>query len=533
MSDFDVPQHDFSLRKPSDMLRPENTPLLLRPKIDVTNANFASPHTYEKETQPGHALSLDWIEMEVDIDGPAVGTQLLLANDCAFARNAAACAFDKLEVMMADVVISDINSDVAEADTMVKRAMMPGEMLKGYQGDLNFMQPSFEERQAHTARNGVLLTRAGASNPRILGSLLNPVIPIAQTWAYTDATRLVTFNGPATAALNFQPGDVVLVQGTTGVGGLAVVESTTNLLTFVLSSPLGANIAAAAISGAHSITRYRGNRARQTHRVILQFKPSLGAFMIEALPAGKMTAEFTGRASFQTAMVQSLNASLDSGAGNDFNVTIRDMRLAVSDFLVDRLPNGDHSMVIPEVDVTRRPIVQADEEIHLTVKPSTFASIFGVQDARVRQDTRASFSELKAFDNTFAVRQDLNVTEWFLEYGHLKYPRNSRTHQFVRALGTGPIAGVDTIIRQYGQSLSAAHAVHGSGPEAFEDYLNSGWFNYVNLDKEADNRERNMTINLRFSSAPLNCTLVNASIYSKKVVLSIEGGSVRSARVES
>ncbi|MBL4694081.1 hypothetical protein JKY72_01825 [Candidatus Gracilibacteria bacterium] len=440
------------------------------------------------------------------------------------AYNMAANTINKVEVRLVGQVISEISRDFGDVDTMRKRLTDKKDILTGFESEMNWMHPHYARRLNRACKSGDLSQRC--NKPFLAPNNIELNIPSTMTWSHTN--DVVSFWSLAGFDLTtvFQIGDyfVAIDDSLTSIRSdlqancvTAVTWDGANTGTLTVKSNLIHRARDNETLTGHYFVRkrYKNTDSQQAREFITYLKPSMGAFEADNLPAGEWQIDIQPRddLDWRHAAIRSLLSS-NLVHGKDFHISMMRTEINYSTYPITRASDGLLPFAFNECAVSKQNITHQDQWLQFQINKDATACAFGVQDTRVRTDTRLNYSLLRAYNDDFTVRQEQLIKTWDVYVDTRHYP----TERPWRISNARP--------GNYHFGGTSEHTAY----EGFDTWLTNGPYVYLDLAEINNSQEHVLKLKLMFEANPVNSRAVLFTLFKRNFEFIMRNGQVCQVR---
>ncbi|MFW9928960.1 MAG: hypothetical protein ACFFD1_06190 [Candidatus Thorarchaeota archaeon] len=490
-----------------------------------------------------------YMRLRVEFEDSA-GNPLDMVDDLAPAMNWPANLFTGAELRLNGKTLSRISENFPQVDTLCQRIYKSKSQLDSSQSASQWMQPTFEERQALVCSDGNFSDKGGYY------SSVSFAVPSTTLGLNVADTMAVATTGVATLALGagvasdfFRVGDIITsptaVTGTyTANETYQITEITTNLLLKVVrtdGTAIAARGAAAIFTGAGSAVdrieygyRVDDGNSRSSLEGIWQPLALPIWRNDKALPCGKweLILNTQDSSNWQEYIVES--GYVDKTVTTDFQINVVDMFLYIAtcdgpnmndpmnreiDYLIDM---DEIQCQVQDVDTGT-----SNQYKRFNVRPSAQSLAVAFQDRSVGADsTLRPVSNFHIQSNATFSNGEEGLSEFYILYNGEQKPSPQADPSF-----TSPN---DYLRQRYMETvLYSGNYFNPGGVENYSDWLKRGLYMYFAWPKDGNSRSDQVSVNYKFSVS--NGTNANVLLFdwAKKLgYVSIRNGEVSSVRVE-
>ena len=470
----------------------------------------------------------------------AAGNALEIVDDISPSMNFVGNLFRGAELRLNNKTISKISENFPQVDTFCQRIYKSKSQLDSQLSDLQWMQPSFKERQALVCSDGHYSRDGGYFSQIVHTPVTSLGFVAADTFAIA-VTGVATYTPNAGGNLNnlLKPGDIIEILAAVGAYAVGekylVTEITSNVLCKVIrtdGTAIQARAADAIFTDARSeITRKEyGNRddlSNQKSNIEGVWQPlALPIWRYDgAIPAGNynLVLQTQDSSNWQEYMIQS--GYVDKTKTTDFKINIIDCFLYVctvegpqiQDDTEYMLPMDEVICQIQDTDVNST----GNQFKRFTVRPSSQALAVAFQDRSVgANNTMIPASTLKIRDDG-----ELGLEELYILYNGVQKPQPRADVQFDGAN--------DYLKQRYMENLIySGNYFNQGGNESYQDWLDRGMFFYFSWPKNSNNGSDQVSVNFKFRTSVGSNGNVLLFDFAKKIAfVKMENNMVRDVRI--
>ena len=473
---------------------------------------------------------------------PFVNKQLLMDDGVGIQMNLGCALFQDAAMLINDVPVSTINSNMAQIAALKARLSCSGAYLNSTGESLNFWHPKIESRQGVVCRDGLDYhsTFEELKTAKELG------FPADITTEIKDATSdRITFTSPGGSDIPdlskiFMPGDRI-----------SMSEAAVNATEYVVLGVTADNevylgpVASIAII-ARPFVRIRQSPGRQAASVSTSFVPPLSVFsQPAALPLGdyelRMT-PFNASTYKQRAVETLLEKSGGNSLADGFDFQIDEIKFYVAVMTGATVQNETYLIDLTSIQCDAQDIASANfSQRQISVSPSTVALTVAYQDRRAEgSDSRISPCKFKTYakdgvgfqEKEVSADQGLNLNRFYVSYANQQRPAEQASPEYKAhsVTGAGAQMGVDYMGKMYTNTLLNSTMFNPAGSETITEWRERGPFYHYKWPTNADQRSTEVSVHQGFT-AGTETSQMNVLVFShikQYAEVNIENGRVSS-----
>lgn len=527
----------------------------IAPTRDVTSGNFPNGAIYIRWQVSGEKWWIparSYLRMRCSLT-KGDGTQFRVSDDIAPSMNLMANLFQNAELRINDKTVSRIPNYVSQIEALEQRLSKSSAQMNGLFASTNFMQSSFEARQAQICSDGNLLN-TGLSSLESLslpGLADNAGLQLAagDTFDYDTDSGIMIFAVASDADVRqiFKSGDKI-VFGNNVVEVLAPGAEKYELYCKTSETNVdvnGLNVSDVALF--KIITKERNLKDFE-----LTWTPCLSLFKINhAMPSGKYELVLNPfpQSVYQLQAIESRNvANFTSSVADPSKVAPGDadkVRFNVVDFYLycntvdgPRADNMSYLLDLNQTSCQQETIKNASfAQRNYDISPSTYALTVAFQDGRCFNDTRIPSSIFKCYSNNYVPDKELALNRMYISYAGMQRPSPDADPSFN--------TGVDRTVQRYVDTMIENGAYYDSGgAESIQEYHERGSYYYFSWAKDGTDRSTRVAVHAGFDIAQfvvnnpnplLNVNNANCLLFahSKQVgKITVQDGMVTDVAIE-
>lgn len=528
----------------------------ISPSRDVTAGNFANGTIFFKlngiSGERWWLPSRSYFKMRVALSR-GDGTAFSVADQVAPSMSLFSNLFMNMELRLNDKTISRVSNYVSQVEALEQRIGKSAAQLDGVLGSTNFMQASFEERQAQICYDGVTITDARTKiNTPIIGLKDNQAIQLpllaTNTLLYTTLSGIVTFAAGSIPNVShiFRPNDRITLSGA-NLGTVLKVISVINATTIQCEkNETAANIGPLALNSADiSATIIRdASNSRNVREFEITWTPSsLSVFKLRhALPCGQYSIVLNPFPSsvYQLQAIESKNQTnyLTSLANPSVLGSATAVRFLVNEMyfycnVVDgpRADNMSYLLDLSQTMCQQESLKSTNfSQKSFDISPSTYAVTVAFQDGRCMSDPRVPSSIFKCYATNYINNyNELALSRLYVSYGGSQKPSPDANPEFKE--------GVDNTVQRYLDTLIDTGSYFDSSSETIQNYHDRGAYYHWNWPRDGTDRSTRLSVFCGFNDAQMNTAEINGNClvfsHSKQVCkIVIQDGVVTDVQVE-
>jgi hypothetical protein len=515
----------------------------IAPTRDVTSGNFPNGAIYIKWQVSGEKWwipSRSYLRMRAQLT-KGNGDQFSISDQIAPSMNLMANLFQNAELRINDKTISRIPNYVSQIEALEQRMSKSKSQLDGLYASTNFMQASFEDRQAQ-----ICTPESTASIEFIIGLKDFNAIGLisSDTIAYNTLTGIVTFVATPNVSEIFKPGDEISLSGA-NAGVLFVVSGGIDGNNLQCNIGATADIAATVLNDANiSARRTRYNPdTRNLKDFELTWTPCLSLFKVpHAMPSGNYCLILNPfpAAVYQLQAVESRNPvnfkksvdnpEKDDGLPTDIRFNIIDLYLYCNTVDGPRADNMSYLLDLNQTSCQQETVKNASfAQRNYDISPSTYALTVAFQDGRATNDTRVPSSLFKCYGKLYEPDKELSLNRMYVSYAGQQRPSPDASPEFKE--------GVDRTVQRYVDTMIESGSYFDTGgSESIQEYHARGSYYYFSWSKDGTDRSTRVAVHSGFSAdlgtgeANANCLLF---AHSKQIgKITVQDGMVTDVAIE-
>ncbi len=550
----------FDLKTSSSDLRSSNDGVgkmqfeQVMPTRSVTGDSFASGQIrYNIEVPSGKwwLPSQTYLSMRYTLSADADGnTDVSVGNEIAPAYFAPQQCFQAAEFRAGGKTICKVADHLGAIQALQYRQNKSAAWVKSVGKSVTCAEPSFSKRRA--------LVCSDASNHRDDAFPLADISsPNSASITWTKATRSITFAGTTTghdllpAHMRYlAPGRYIAIdEGTAGrplVKILSVhAHAGTPLrnVTVVVEAnsayddiPDGADLKTTATflnvgrhyTDAEDVSTWDISKRRNQE---FCFQLPLSIFNVaHAMPGGSYEFILTPKptASFKLSACQQLPHSQTALTNAAIHFKIDGLIMYLPTLQGPRMDEGSFFLDLTSVTVATEKVRQIAMENHsFEVPSSTHALTFALQDTRCEGDPRISSSFFQAYDDTTALRQDLKMNRYYIQYRGVQYPSPESDASYSDTH--------DHMTQRYLESQFACGGwMDRGGAESLNEWKEYGALYHYKTPSDPTDRSTTVSLNHSFAggTAIANMQVMLFAHYKTVAAITVKSGKIYEVVVE-
>lgn len=520
----------------------------------VTGANFGDSEIVYRWTYGSNKYwipSKSYLKVRLQITR-GNGNRLLVEDNLTFAMNVVPNMFQSATYKIADQTVCSVTQNLPQVDTLKNRMYHSGAWLNTMGSAMNNWDSSYHKRE-----NAVL----GSVDPvqmswfDMFRNEANVLLDIGVTVGAGDSFTY-TFN-PASGYydVHFEDNTNTAYNTHDGIPGLEVGDTITFVDGYTQFCGRIEEITATEWSVSSKIVWPDGTVDLDTASIELtlrrdndhdhsgmaaetefMWQPTLSIFdsVKHVIPCASTKHEFTvtpfPNETWQKNVIQSRGDNKDNGLGNDFIVTVQDLRFYILTCDSHRIDDNFEFMLdLNEIQCQRTPITARQQQQTVDVIPSTNGITLALQDGAAGLDTRYPLSRF-----TTSADYEYKLVRYYIRYEG-QVPTPDFDGQWVR-IGTANNAlnqgRKDYLKDIYVRSKMYDGTMFLEHPESLAEFRSRGMYIYHPFPKTASSRNTRAYIQTNFSEDPpaQNPFLLVFSHYKKAVILTVQAGRIIEVR---